>query len=85
MKNVLIVTASLRPGSNSDALAAAFADGAKETGNTVETVSLKGKTIGFCVGCLACQKTQKCVIKDYAVGVGEKVKNADGVVFACPV
>ncbi len=28
-KNVLIITASLRPNSNSDALAAAFADGAR--------------------------------------------------------
>jgi len=84
-KNVLIITASLRPGSNSDALAAAFADGAREAGNTVETVSLKGKTINFCVGCLACQKTQKCVIRDDAVSLAEKMKGADVVVFAAPV
>ncbi len=84
-KNVLIITASLRPNSNSDALAAAFADGAKEAGNTVETVSLKGKAIGFCIGCLACQKTQKCVLRDDAVALAEKVKNADVVVFAAPV
>ncbi len=85
MKNVLIITASLRPGSNSDALAAAFAQGAMEAGNAVETISLKGKSIGFCVGCLACQKTQKCVIRDDAVTLAEKVKNADVVVFATPV
>ncbi len=51
-KNALIITAGLRPNSNSDALAAAFADGAREVENTVETVSLKGKTIDFCVRCL---------------------------------
>jgi len=84
-KNVLIITASLRPNSNSDALAAAFADGAREAGNDVEMVSLKGKTIGFCVGCLVCQKTQKCVLRDDAVGLAEKVKNADVLVFASPV
>ena len=84
-KNVLIITASLRPNSNSDALAAAFAQGAKEAGNPVEQVSLKGKSIGFCVGCLACQKTQKCVIRDDAAALAEKVKNADTVVFATPV
>lgn len=84
-KNVLIITASLRPNSNSDALAAAFAQGAKEAGNTVEQISLKGKSIGFCVGCLACQKTQKCVIRDDAAALAEKVKNADTVVFATPV
>jgi len=84
-KNVLIITASLRPNSNSDALAAAFADGAKRAGNTVETVSLKGKTIHFCLGCLACQKNRKCVLRDDAVDLAEKVKNADVVVFATPV
>jgi len=84
-KNVLIITASLRPNSNSDALAAAFAQGAKEAGNPVEQVSLKGKSIGFCVGCLACQNTQKCVLRDDAAALAEKVKNADAVVFATPV
>ncbi len=85
MKNVLIITGSLRANSNSDALAAAFARGAGEAGNTVETVSLKGKTIGFCIGCLACQKTQTCVIKDDAVALAEQVKDADVLVFAGPV
>jgi len=84
-RNVLIITASLRPDSNSDALAAAFADGAGEAGNTVEMVRLKGKTIGFCVGCLACQKTQRCVLRDDAVDLAGKVKNADVLVFASPV
>ncbi len=84
-KNVLIITASLRPNSNSDALAAAFADGVRKAGNTVEMVSLKGKTINFCVGCLACQKTQKCVLRDDAVALAEKVKNTNVLVFASPV
>lgn len=84
-KNVLIVTGSLRANSNSDALAAAFARGAAEAGNAVETVSLKGKNIGFCTGCLACQKTRKCVIADDAAALAEQVKNADVLVFAGPV
>jgi len=84
-KQVLIVTASLRPNSNSDALAAAFAEGAKAAGHTVEVVSLKGKTIHFCVGCLACQKTQTCVLRDDAVALAEKVKRAGVVVFATPI
>ncbi len=84
-KKVLIITSSLRQGSNSDALAASFSQGAREAGNAVETISLKGKSIGFCVGCLACQKTQTCVIRDDAVALAEKVKNADVVVFATPV
>lgn len=46
-KNVLVISASMRANSNSDMLAAAFADGAAAAGNRVETVSLKGKSIAF--------------------------------------
>ena len=84
-KNILIITSSLRAHSNSDTLAASFARGAKEAGNTVETVSLKGKNIGFCKGCMACLKTQKCAIRDDAAAIAQKVKNADVLVFATPV
>lgn len=84
-KKILIITASLRAGSNSDRLAEAFAGGAKEAGHEVETVSLKEKKIAFCKGCLACLKSQKCVIGDDAAALAEKVKNADVVVFATPV
>lgn len=55
-KRVLIISSSIRPNSNSELLANAFANGARESGNEVELVSLKEKTIGFCKGCLACQK-----------------------------
>lgn len=51
----------------------------------VETVSLKGKGIAFCKGCMACQKTQKCVIRDDAAEIAEKVRNADVLAFATPV
>lgn len=84
-KNVLIVTASLRAGSNSDELAQAFARGARDAGHSVEVVSLKDKTLTFCQGCLACQKTQTCVIRDDAADIAEKVSSVDAVVFASPV
>lgn len=84
-KKVLIITSSLRTNSNSDGLAEAFARGAREAGNMVETVSLKGKDIGFCRGCLICQKTQECVIRDDASRIAQKALNADVLVFATPV
>ena len=34
---------------------------------------------------MACQKTQKCVIKDDAAAIVEKMKNADVLVFATPI
>lgn len=84
-KSVLLITASLRAHSNSDALAQAFARGAREAGHAVEVLSLKGKQIGFCQGCLACQKTQKCVLNDDATAIAQKIGHADVVVFASPV
>ena len=48
-------------------------------------VILEDKTIRFCKECLACGKTQKCVINDDAVEIAEKMKNADVIAFATPV
>jgi len=52
-KKVLIISTSLRGGSNSDILANECAKGAKEAGHDVELLSLKGKDIKYCIGCLA--------------------------------
>lgn len=84
-KNVLVISTSLRSHSNSEALADAFIDGAKSAGNFVEKISLKRKNIAFCKGCLACQKTGECVIKDDAVDIAEKMRNADVIAFATPI
>ena len=84
-KKVLIITTSLRPNSNSDKLAESFAKGALESGNEVETVSLKDKTIAFCKGCFACANTGRCVINDDANEITEKILNAEVVVWTTPI
>ena len=61
-KKVVVLSTSLRTNSNSELLAKSFVEGAKDTGNDVEFISLKNKDIRFCIGCLACQKTGHCVI-----------------------
>ena len=43
MSKVVIISSSLRAKSNSEILAAKVAEGAKDAGHEVETVSLKGK------------------------------------------
>ena len=85
MSKILVIATSLRPKSNSDTLAMEMIRGAEEAGHKVEFVSLKSKQISFCKGCLACQKTEKCVIKDDAVEIAEKVKLADTLVFVTPI
>lgn len=84
-KKVLVITSSLRANSNSDLLAEAFVNGAKEAGNQVDIVSLKDKTIAFCKGCLACLKTGACVIKDDAIEITNKMHDAEVIVFATPI
>ncbi len=85
MSKVVVITTSLRAKSNSDILAARLAEGAKDAEHSVECISLKGKEIKYCIGCLSCQKTQKCVIKDDVAEIAEKIKNAETVVFATPI
>ncbi|MDO5558034.1 MAG: flavodoxin family protein [Oscillospiraceae bacterium] len=84
-KNVLIISSSLRNHSNSEALAQKFMQGALDAGHKAEIISLKGKKIGFCTGCLACSNTQKCVIRDDSTYITEKMLNADVIAFATPV
>lgn len=84
-KKVLIVSTSIRKGSNSEALAHEVERGSLEAGNEVEFVSLAGKEIGFCRGCLACQKTGNCVIRDDMDDLIGKAREADAIVFATPI
>ena len=85
VKKVLIISTSLRGGSNSDILANECAKGAKEAGHDVELLSLKGKDIKYCIGCLSCQRTGICVLKDDVADIMAKVKNAEVVVYATPI
>ena len=85
MKKVIVISTSLRPGSNSHALAEQFAKGAEAAGHQVELISLRGKEIKFCVGCLACQKVGACVFKDDVPAIMESVLNSDVVCWATPI
>ena len=85
MKKVLIISTSLRGNSNSHRLAEDFGRGATESGNEVELITLHHKDIHFCIGCLSCVKTGKCVIKDDAPYIVGKMHDADVLVFATPI
>lgn len=84
-KKVVVISTSIRANSNSEDLAKSFADGAMFAGNEVDFITLKDKQISFCKGCLACQQTGKCVIKDDVTKIMDKVIDSDIVVWATPI
>ena len=84
MKNVLILTSSLRDKSNSSLLAEAFKEGAEESGNKIELISLKENRIAPCVGCGQCQVHGECFMKDKLNDILDKVIESDVLVFASP-
>lgn len=85
MKKAVVISTSLRAGSNSEALADKFIEGARDAGNEVEKISLSGKNISFCRGCLACQKTGRCVIDDDVNAIMAKVLDADVICWTTPI
>lgn len=85
MKNILIINSTYRRGGNSEILAEQFKIGAEEAGNTVQTINIRDLDLKYCIGCLSCQKTGKCVLRDSVNELLPIVKNADVLVFATPV
>ena len=82
---VLIISTSLRTGSNSELAAKEVEKGIKEAGNDVEFITLKDKNIAYCKGCLACQKIGHCVINDDANDITDKICNSDVIVWVTPI
>ncbi len=84
-KKILVISTSLRNGGNSETLADALIQGAREAGHQIEKIGLTGKTIHFCTGCLACLSSHRCVIQDDADPLVQKMRKADVLVFATPI
>lgn len=58
----------------------------KAQGVESEIVTLGTAAVHTCMGCGSCQKNGKCVFSDDPVNeIGEKIKAADGYIFASPV
>ena len=85
MKKVVIISSTPRKNGNSELLAGSFAKGAKDAGHDVTVIKLRELNYSFCKGCLSCDKTHKCVIKDDIADTIQIVAEADVIVFATPV
>lgn len=84
MKKIIIITSSLRDGSNSNALAEQFKLGAESSGNEVELISLKTNRVAPCIGCNSCQIHGECIMKDKLNEILDKIIDSDILVFASP-
>jgi len=87
---VLAINAAGRERGTTTRLAAAALEGAASLGADTEMVMLKDLEIRFCTNCLTCYQDResaigRCVIDDGVRPVQEKIRAADGVIFASPV
>jgi multimeric flavodoxin WrbA len=57
---------------------------AEKRGAEAELITLKDRNIKVCDGCLACEKTNACHIKDDMQGIYNKMLSADAVVLGSP-
>lgn len=86
MSHIIILVGSMRKGGNTDLLAQAFAEGARED-NTVEIISVADYKVNPCIGCNSCfaREGNKCFQIDDMDSIYDKLKTADIVVVASPV
>ncbi len=84
-KRILVLSTSPRIGGNSETLADVFIKGAEQTGHETKKICLYDKKIEFCKGCLGCQTTGKCILRDDAERIIAQMKAMDVLVFATPI
>jgi len=82
---VLGIVCSPRLHGNTETMVQEALAKAKERGAEVELLTLAGKSITPCDGCLSCQTTKECRIKDDMQDIYTKLLEADGIIFGTPV
>lgn len=84
--NILVITGSPRKGGNTDIMAEAFAQGARESGNQVVIKNAGAMKIAPCLACEYCfAHDGQCVQQDDMAEILAEVDKADMVVFASPI
>ena len=81
--NIIAVCGSLREG-NTEFVLKRILTKAEEFGSSVELVLLREKRIEFCNGCLGCDSTGKCNIRDDMQIIYPKLEEADLIIFGSP-
>ena len=90
MKNILILNGAGKKNGKTAAMVKAFSGAAEVNGNIIKEFYLQNMNIHGCLDCGGCRRMEKdveipCVQKDDMTEIYIAFKNADVVVFACPV
>ncbi len=86
MAHILVVHGSPRKGGNSQMMADAFAEGAREAGNEVSMVDIGHSKIAGCLACEYCFKHDgECVQKDDMQDLYPLLRECDTLVYAIPM
>lgn len=78
---ILGISASPRLGRTTDSLVQEVLNGVE---SEAEFISLSGKRIGPCIGCLGCVKDNVCKVKDDMAWLRQKIVEADALVIGAP-
>lgn len=81
----LIFSGCTRRNGNTETLLNEFIRGLKDSNCDVEIIDTVRNPVAPCTGCLACEKTGQCVIKDEMQEIYKKVEESDILVLASPV
>jgi multimeric flavodoxin WrbA len=79
------ILGSPRKGGNTEVLLDVALKEAQKKGVLISKISLRGKEIAPCNGCLKCEKTGKCVIKDDMQEIYKEMLESEGIIWATPV
>lgn len=87
MSRVVVLEGSPKKGGNTDLMAEAFADAAREAGHEVHVIAVGRMNINGCRGCRACYKAGRpCVFDDDEWNsIAPLILGAEALVFATPV
>ena len=88
MRSIVVIAGSPRPKGNTYKIVRQVQAELEKRGTVnVETVQLQRANIQYCRGCMLCMKRGegRCPCRDELLAIRDKMREADGVVFACPV
>lgn len=84
-KRTVVITGSPRTGGNSDSISELLVKQLEADGAQAEVFQIREHEIKNCMGCNSCKSTDKCVSKDDAAILIDKLTTSDGVVFVSPI